>query len=131
MFIFQSEIFYFSQNTNKIMEDNQSIHKIINAFRHLLEDIFQFSDREKVINKIFSNEHKTEIDKKVDHYFDHKINEKYSQEDLYRMKDGVKYLLEKIRNSRELMKVLFYMTLFNKDEIILENEMSDIFDKIL
>jgi hypothetical protein len=47
------------------------------------------------------------------------------------MKDGVKYLLEKVRNSRKIMKALFYATLFNDDEILLENEMADIMDKIL
>ncbi|TFF97234.1 MAG: hypothetical protein EU541_08490 [Promethearchaeota archaeon] len=113
------------------MEDRQSIPQIINAFRTILEDIFQVSMRDDYINKIFSNEYKDEINKKIDHYFENEINDLYNPKDLYTMKDGVKYLLEKIRNSSRVMKILFYMTLFHKDEIILENEISDILDRIL
>lgn len=113
------------------MKDNQSIHLTIDAFRDLLEDIFQISTSDEEIKKIFSKEYKNEIEKKVDYYFNYKINDLYSKKDLYTMKDGVKYLLEKIRNSRKIMKALFYAALFNEDEIILENEMADILDKIL
>ncbi len=113
------------------MEDRQSIPQIINAFRNILEDIFQVSIRDDYINKIFSNDYKDEVNKKIDHYFENEINELYTPKELYTMKDGVQYLLEKIRNSNRVMKILFYLTLFHKDEIILENEISDLLDRIL
>ncbi|TXT66254.1 MAG: hypothetical protein BAJALOKI3v1_40064 [Promethearchaeota archaeon] len=113
------------------MKDNQSIHLTIDAFRDLLEDIFQISTSEEEVKKIFSKKYKHEIEKRVDYYFDHEVNDLYSEKDLYTMKDGVKYLLEKVRNSRKIMKALFYATLFNDDEILLENEMADIMDKLL
>jgi len=131
MIIIHSEIFFFPKNIHKNMKDKRSVQMIIDTFRDLVEDIFQVSTRDDIVSKIFSNKYKNEIDKKVDHYFDYEINDLYSEEDLYTMKDGVKYLLEKVRNSKKIMKVLFYTTLFNEDEIILESEMSDIMDKIL
>lgn len=113
------------------MKDKKSIKRIIKSFRMILKDIFSTSERRDFVKMIFEPECKDVVTQRMKEYFDTEIDRmNYSEHEILVMRDGVDYLLEKIRMSTGIMKLLFYTTLFYDKEAPSEIEINEILDNL-
>jgi len=110
------------------MEDSNHIEEIIESFRFLLDHIFDSTKRRDLIRMVFTPGYEELVDKRIQEYFEEEYQKlPADQERIERMKEGINYLMEKIRVSSELMRVLLYMALFSEKETYLQ-EVKTIFD---
>lgn len=110
------------------MKDSNRIEEIIESFRMLLSQIFDSAERRDLIKMIFSPECEDMVDRRIEEYFQSQCQKfPYDRKELEIMQDGIQYLMEKIRESSEMMRLLLYTTLFSETDVH-SQEVKDIFD---
>jgi hypothetical protein len=113
------------------MKDKKSIKRIIKSFRMILKDIFDTSERRDFVRMIFEPECKDVVTQRMNEYFDTEIDRiSYNPHEIAVMQDGVDYLLEKIRASSGMMKLLFYTALFYDKDDPSEAEINEILESL-
>ena len=111
------------------MKDSISIEKIINSFRAILIDVFELprKDNSNYIKRFFKSGYEKRLNKRVNSYFDQEIEKTpYDAKDLNTMRDGVLYLLDRIKIAPHEVKVLLYISLFHEEEIFTETEIQNL-----
>ncbi|MBD3196258.1 MAG: hypothetical protein GF317_14465 [Candidatus Lokiarchaeota archaeon] len=112
------------------MDDKKRIKRIIDSFRILISDIFNDSKYPDIDMMIFSSTNKKLINTIVNNYFDAEIKQNAQNiDDINIMRDGVLYLLQRIRKADLGMKAIIYATLFKNDSILSEREILDVLEK--
>jgi hypothetical protein len=108
------------------------IERIINSFRAILIEVFDLQgrkDNSNYIKKFFKPGHEKGLNERVNAYFDQEIEKTpYDAKDLNVMRDGVLYLLERIKCAPHEVKVLLYVSLFHEDEIFTEVEIQNLME---
>jgi hypothetical protein len=113
------------------MKDKKAIKNIISSFRMIFKDIFSTSERRDFVKMIFEPECEDVITQRMDEYFDNEIDRvRYNEHEIAVMRDGINYLLEKIRVSTGMMKLLFYTALFYDEDAPCELEINELIDKL-
>ncbi len=111
------------------MKDLNMIKKIIKSFRMIIHDIFNLSERRDFVKMIFSSGYEDVLNGRVNEYFNKEILA-FPQDtpQLNQMRESILYLLEKIHDSNQVLKLLFYLTLFADKNGLDNHEIKTIFD---
>ncbi|MFO8020229.1 MAG: hypothetical protein R6U96_16515 [Promethearchaeia archaeon] len=113
------------------MKDKKLIKRIIKSFRAILKDIFDTSERRDFVKMIFEPECAEVVTQRMNEYFDSQEAQlSYNEHEIAVMRDGVDYLLENIRTSSGIMKMLFYTALFYEDNAPCESEINELLNNL-
>ncbi|MGV9173080.1 MAG: hypothetical protein ACOC44_01475 [Promethearchaeia archaeon] len=113
------------------MKDKKSIKRIIKSFRTILKDIFDTSERRDFVKMIFEPECEDVVTQRMNEYFEsQEVQISYSEHEIAVMRDGIDYLLENIRKSSGIMKMLFYTALFYEKDAPCEPEINELLDNL-
>lgn len=99
------------------MEDEKKIQKTVKGFRSLFKEIFGTSQKEELFDKLFNSGDEEAVRDQINRYFDLELKKQTDPEELNTMRDGMHYLLKRIRECNSTMKILLYMMLFYEDSV--------------